>query len=993
MKKVALFVLLTSSLQLSAITSNMTHRIMSTSPLLYKMIDYSKRQTSYEIEPIFSSMYDSQHTISNLTPLGKQTLTFDQQGQGDVNPTWINLMSNNTQANYNSQVTFTPNLTESGALLHWYNKFEKTFIDIRTALVQCKSEIEINEVGGGNGLNTDVGNAQQAFTQSSWDYGKIGKSNHVVGLDNIEIKFGGISRATSNSSAYNMFISGFGLIEAPTGTGTKSEWLFEPQVGSNHWGLGFGFESLVSLDDSLKFMIAGNYRYSAPAWETRSFDLLGNGSWSRYLSVQDTYGLPTAPATLGLPGINYFTQQAYIDGRSQVNFYTRLQKHFKSYYFELSYNFFCIQKETIGAIKNINPNYGIYALTGSSGGSGGVTTSNSATINQDLTTLDPIGAPIAITTDRFDKLSAAAGSYATNTLSTRLEIKNNNVIYGFGASIEAAQSASAISSWAVWAKFEYLFNNTPTNDINIDFPSELYKLDSNTIDNTYHPVNINETELPDKESFEFLDSNKSIYNEDVIDALQADLNVSSQDLFNKEINHNINLQRKHITPIPLEELEEELNPTIIVKPPTTLFKKEDEITIPDEDDLEDDLDDEEFEDAPEPQSIATTPIASISTKDLEEELNSRKTIKPNEKIIPESSPTVPIAIEDLKDELNLTNTTKQPATLFKKEDIKIISDENNLNNESTIKETSQPQDTTTPAVNETIKVEPLDVIKEQPSAMFIPTSKIISSPIETSQTTPLQVKIEPIQQAEKIMESTNSKLSNRKKASIVETIKAESMSQAKPTDAIESKTIDVQSLYIDKEEPSSSEIISSPVETPNINKAQTKIEPIKEAKKIEQNVNEKISNRKKAAIAEQVKSEPIPEDEVLQLLNQGKVNKKNIIQEEESLKRNEEPTPIKIAEQANLTAQSIPTIISSPVEDSQIISIPVKTEPIKEAKEIEYNHDTSLKKLPKKKSAVDIIKAEPMPENEALKFVNPTQANINNSISEEDILKKLDSTK
>ena len=243
------------------------------------------------------------------------------------------------------------------------------------------------------------------------------------------------------------------------------------------------------------------------------------------------------------------------------------------------------------------------------------------------------------------------------------------------------------------------------------------------------------------------------------------------------------------------------------------------------------------------------------------------------------------------------------------------------------------------------------------------------------------------------MESTNSKLSNRKKASIVETIKAESMSQAKPTDAIESKTIDVQSLYIDKEEPSSSEIISSPVETPNINKAQTKIEPIKEAKKIEQNVNEKISNRKKAAIAEQVKSEPIPEDEVLQLLNQGKVNKKNIIQEEESLKRNEEPTPIKIAEQANLTAQSIPTIISSPVEDSQIISIPVKTEPIKEAKEIEYNHDTSLKKLPKKKSAVDIIKAEPMPENEALKFVNPTQANINNSISEEDILKKLDSTK
>jgi|GEM_PF-580365 len=970
MKKVALFILLTSSLPLPAITSSITHRMMSTSPLLYKMIDYSKRQTSYEIEPIFSSMYDSQHTISNLTPLGKQTLTFDQQGQGDINPTWINLMSNNTQANYNSKVTFTPNFTESGVLLHWYNQFEKKFIDIKTALVQCKSEIEINEVGGGNGLNADVGNAQQAFTQDSWDYGKIGKANHVVGLDNIEIKFGGISRATSNDSAYNMFISGFGLIEAPTGTGTKSEWLFEPQVGSNHWGLGFGFESLVSFDDSLKFMISGNYRYLAPAWEMRSFDLLGNGAWSRYLSVQDTYGLPTAPATLGLPGINYLTQQAYINGRSEVNVYTRLQKHFRSCSFELSYNLLSIQKETIGDIKKITPNYGIYALTGSSGGSGGVTTSSSATINQDLTALDPIGAPVAITTDRFDKLSAAAGTYVTNTLATRLEIKNDNMIYGFGASIETAQSASAISAWSVWAKFEYLFGNAQKNEIDIDFPSELYDLDLSTTRSTHHPINMDDSGLPDdvistveddfmdnKENFEFLDDQASIHSENIINLLQENLNTSSQDLFNNEISYNIDLQRKHITPVAIGEFEEELNPTIIVKTPTTLFKKENEIITPDEKDLDED----DFEN------------------------------------------------DDFEDEIKILNSIKRPessVTLFKKEDEIIIPDENDLDDEQVEK---KPKDiVTTPTVHKTVEVNQLDAIREQPNGMFI--SKSISSPVDKTQQVSLKTK--PIQQADKTLLSRNSKISNRKKAAMAKTIKAQSLPGSKFTNPIASKTIDVQSLYIDKEGENittetavtpTPQVISSPVEGSETSPLQMKIEPMKEAKRIELDHDGKVSKKKDTKIVEgikiieakplQVKTDSIPDHEILQQLNQSKKSNTKLLQEEKSLKRNEEPTPIKQAEQASSTTESAFKVISSPVEGSQVVQPQVKIEPMKEAKEIQLNHDEKLKKSPAKKSAIDIIKAEPIAGNESLKFINPNKANINDGISEEDILKKLDSTK
>lgn len=531
MKKLIISLLFLSSFQLAAITSNMTHRIMSTSPLLYKMIDYSKHEVSFEAEPIYMNMYQNQQAISSMMLSGKKTLEFDQQGNGDFNPMAMNLMSINENANYNSQVTFTPSMTQSGMLLHWYDNFENMFIDVKTALIQCKSEIAITEVGGGNGLIPGVLNAQQAFTQDDWNYGKIGQANHVTGLDNIELRFGGVTKATSYASTYDLFITGFGIIEAPTGTGTKAEWLFEPQVGTNHWGLGFGFEALVCGDDDLKFMIAGNFRYLTPAWETRSFDLLDNGQWSRYLGVQNTYGLPVGPATLTLPGINFFTQQAYIKGRSQLNLYTRLSKKLRSSLFELSYNFFCLQQESIGTIKNPTPGYGIYAMNGRTGGSGGVTTASKATINESITNFDPIGSPETITADNFNKFSATQGTYVTNTLAARLEIMQNNIVYGFGAAIEAGLSNNALSTWSVWAKFGYEFDNIISNDCNHEYAPRIYEINSQTgviehneilIDEANFPqnlmTNIEKELMDDLDSFEFIEDENSLildsYDED-----------------------------------------------------------------------------------------------------------------------------------------------------------------------------------------------------------------------------------------------------------------------------------------------------------------------------------------------------------------------------------------------------------------------------------------------------------------------------------------------
>lgn len=759
----SLFILLTSSSQLTAITSNMTPRVISTSPLFYKMIDYSKRQTSFEVEPMFSAMYDSQHTISNLTPSGKQTLIFDQQGNGDVNPMWMNLMSNNLLADYFSTVTFTPKLTQSGMLFHFYDQFETTFIDIKTALVQCKSQIEVTEIGGGNGLNSGVLNAQQAFTQSSWNYGKIGESNHVVGLDNVELRFGKVSQAASDSSSYELLLSSFGIIEAPTGSGTKAEWLFEPQVGTNHWGLGFGFEALVSGDDDLKFMIAANYRYLTPAWETRSFDLLGNGAWSRYLSVQDTYGLPTAPATDGLPGINYFTQQAYIAGRSQINIYSRLAKQLRNNYFELSYNFFCIQQESIGTIRNINSNYGIYALTGPAGGSGGVTTSNSATINQDVTTLDPIGNPITITTDRFDKLSAAAGTYVTNKLTARMEIPKDNIVYGFGASIEAAQSASAISSWAVWGKFEYLFDTmlSPDNYSN-EFASELYDFDSTTQNITHHRIDITENGLPeevisaieddfidDLDSFEFLEDEEFNFNENEIHALNNDLNLLEDEITDNQMDYTLEQANNILAAAQTIEIEpfdmDEENPTSInlaMEEPAEHVEEIEETGI---------------------NITPTNETISISTQDLRhEEQQAQPTIEITE---PENNVPVKatenkaetISVEIAPEEQTPAENPLQQALEIKTEPV----------GESTTKVISAEEDTIPveePAQVSTEQVQPVEIKSETP-----PADK--QNEITPAQSAPVEAVIEvPLEQAQPIIETTP------------ETSSIEQQAQASPTE-------------------------------------------------------------------------------------------------------------------------------------------------------------------------------------------------------------------
>lgn len=465
MKKIITIMMLASAAyQLDAITSVMNHRITASSPLLYKVMDYSEKQLSIEFEPWVAGMFNPEHTMANLSPNGTSNISLNQNGNGDINPEWILLAANNDIGDYQSTVNLTPELSMYGLLFHCYKQFEYFYFDIKTALLQCKTNIKLSESGGGNGgmapdfpnMNNEIiYNAQDAFSQADWNYGKIGQSNNLIGFDNIQLTFGSTADMHSFSSeSTRSYFSGFAIIEVPTGPGTKAEWLFEPQIGTNHWAFGFGTDVLVESDNGFSLVAGGNFRHFIGGWETRSFDLTRNGPWSRYLGTDIISVAQDALPTVGTPGINLFTQDALIQGRNQITLYARLQKRWEGCLFEVSYNYMHQEGETISQVTSIPQGYGIFDMNATLGGAG--ITSSSATISQGVNDVVPDLNPVELVTSDLNLASGAMGAWNSNMITARLQRVQENYTYGVGASADLAHSAQAISSWSVWANFEIL---------------------------------------------------------------------------------------------------------------------------------------------------------------------------------------------------------------------------------------------------------------------------------------------------------------------------------------------------------------------------------------------------------------------------------------------------------------------------------------------------------------------------------------------------------
>ena len=428
--------------------------------LLYSMMDLSEKDRHVKAAFFATGSFDSRHIASAITISGKPYFTLSEQGSstslivdGDMSPKWFGLTT--TNQDYKSVVELNPQIRSYGMLLHFYKKSEHYFVNIQSALLECRTHLKILETILSGTFTSDraVTTFQSAMNQSDWKYGKMGSEQKKIGLENIQLQLGMFLGDVAHSNCV-LAVSTF--VEIPTGKGTKAEWAFEPRVGSNHFGVGFGFDDYFK-NETNQFVFGANYRYFFAATEKRSFDLKNN-PWSRYMSV---ISIPTAVGTLGAvsAGINALTLDAKVHPGHQLNSYMRWSKKWESVAFELGYNFFLKSKEKISDTANFASEFGVCNLADSNGSTG-----NGMKINTNLTLPDTfiqnkmaqdIG--VAIVKEDLDLKSAAVGTQAVSSVAARLEYCKDSMRLGIGGSVEAAHSKAAYAAWNCWMNVAVLF--------------------------------------------------------------------------------------------------------------------------------------------------------------------------------------------------------------------------------------------------------------------------------------------------------------------------------------------------------------------------------------------------------------------------------------------------------------------------------------------------------------------------------------------------------
>ncbi len=352
----------------------------------------------------------------------------------------------------NLPVCLCPYRRAGGVLLSFFAQFcTDWWLGVHTTLMAVNHRLNVQEIDQVQaGTLPGFANACDAFNNPAWTAGKLScVALKRGGFDDIQLKIGYDFYKAEDEHAC---VYAVGTI--PTGNRPQSDFVFEPLVGTKHGSIGVGFNGDYDYsrwdESSIAFLVDVKYRYVFGAWERRSFDLCGNGDWSRYLLVS------TAAEPLNsMPGINLFTLPVNVKPGNTLDVWLALHYQRCNFSAEIGYDLWWRQAEKIDIRCCITPGFGIQTLNVCSSS---VTSSSSATICQttpgagsNATVSDPTF--VALTTSMLNLNSGAHPTALSNTLYADLgyaiERTCYSLLFGVGASYEVA-SKNALSQWALW---------------------------------------------------------------------------------------------------------------------------------------------------------------------------------------------------------------------------------------------------------------------------------------------------------------------------------------------------------------------------------------------------------------------------------------------------------------------------------------------------------------------------------------------------------------
>lgn len=386
---------------------------------------------------------------------------------------------------FRSIIQFRPHYSTWGIGFTWLQTLMKTsanepllWLEISLPVQSVSQRMGLMETvvtdGGGvaDTLGLDntphVGSMCKAFKQEGWKYSIIPGVQEIttVGVADMEINLG-----------YNVAcgtccdLDVYGGFKIPTGTKIDqchARYLFNPVIGNNHHGgieLGshFGYTIFHYKGHHLQLQFDAQMLFLFANTQWRSFDLVQQGSWSRFIEVYPSLEAayeaqnsadPVWAMDQGVSGINIFTKPLRVSPRFIMNTNSAFVYTYKGLDVEGGYNMYYRQTEDVQldcwnetvAIKDVN---------------GAGKTNGARTVGRNFTgSAESLPTYRPVTKDDLNLRSAAHPAVLSAMLYLALSYTTattNPCMLGLGGIYEFSSSNSAIQRWFAFGKLGISF--------------------------------------------------------------------------------------------------------------------------------------------------------------------------------------------------------------------------------------------------------------------------------------------------------------------------------------------------------------------------------------------------------------------------------------------------------------------------------------------------------------------------------------------------------